>query len=249
VGDPSKPSDDRTWTDVEESFFAAAPPEEPQPLGEVPCFDDLPAPPPRRPRREIFARLRPSVAAAGRQATLVLGAAGARIQRARRRTALVVRVAGVNARRAARAGATGLIAALTIGPVARRRVVLALAGASLAAGLTAGGVAIRQGALTRGAVAARDVPPSGPTLAEVAPVAPSASPEPPRPNVRSPADVRAPRADVAKRPPRAQRRPVAAPPPAQRPQVTATAFVDRESYWAREARPAPDRPSRPLFSR
>jgi hypothetical protein len=250
VGDLPKPSESGTWTDVEQSFFAAAPPEEPQPPAEPPRFDDLPAPPPRRPRRAILARLRPSVAAAGRRATLAIGAAGGHMQRAWRETALVVRAAGVNAWHAAGAGAAGLIHALSLGPVARRRVGLTLAGASLAAGIAAGGIAVRKGVLARAAeIAEKEPAVSGPTVAAVAPVAISASPAVPRPTVRSSADVRAPRADVAKRPPRAPRRPVVASSSTQRPQVTATAFEDRETYWARGARPAPDRASRPLFSR
>ena len=242
-----KPSDDETWTEVERSFFAAAPPEEPQPLGDAPCFDDLPAPPPQRPRRELIAWLRPSVARAWRRALLVPRTGGRRVQRAWRTTALVAGAAGVSAQRAARTGVARLVAALSLRRVGRRRVVFALMGAIVAAGLTAGGVAFRKSGLTNGATAERDRHVSGPAIAEAAPAASSASRAAPRPNVRSSADVQAPRADVANRGPHAHRKHVSASSSAHRPMVTA--FVDRETYWAREPGSAPVGSSRPLFSR
>ena len=227
-----KPSDDETFTEVERSFFAAAPPEEPQPLGDAPGIDDLPAAPPHRPRRAIIAWLRPSVVEGRRRATLVLAVG----------------------RRAARAGAAGLVAALSIGRVARRRAVFALAGAILAAGLTAGGVAFRKGAVTKGATAETRGAVRGPTIAEAAPVVGEAAPAAiapahaaPRPKVVSSADVKAPRADVSNRRPPAHRRSVHAASPAPRPPETA--FMDRETYWAREARSAPGRSSGPFFTR
>jgi len=238
MGDLPKPSDDPAWTEVERSFFAAAPPEEPAPLEEAPCFEDLPAPPRQRARREIIAWLRPSLAAAWRRTTLAFGAAGGHVQRVCCRTALFVRAAGVSARRGARAVAAGLVAALSIWSVDRRRVVFALAGAIMVAGLAAGGVAFRKGALTNGATA--------PNIA-AAPVAISASEVALRSNVRSSADVRAPRSDVSNRRSHARRRSVAASSSAQRPVVTAN--VDRETYWAHETQSAPIRAPRSLFSR
>ena len=259
MGDFPKASDDPAWTEVERSFFAAAPPEEPQPLGEEPCFDDVPVPPPQRPRREIIAWLRPSVAGAWRRATVVLGAAGGLAERSWRRTARTcgAAVAALSSLRVDRHENPQRVpipsrdvarrAELADSTRDRRRVVFALAGAVMAAGLTAGGIAFRNGAFTKGATAAREPSVRGPTVAEAAPAAISAAQLAPQPNVRSSAGVQAPRADVAKQRSHAHRRPVPASSPAHRPVVTA--FVDRETYWAREAQSGPVRSTGPLFSR
>ena len=209
-----KPTDDTPWTEVEQRFFAAAPPEEPEPFGEPPSFDDLPAPAPQRPRREIIAR------------------AGGHVQRAWRGAALFVRAAGVSIRR-----------------VDRRGVALALAGAIVAAGLTAGGVAFRKGAPTQGATAEREAPSGDTTIVEAAPdVAPASHARVAhRPNVGTSADVPTPRAVASNRHPHDRRRAVPASAAAQRPLVTAS--MDRETYWASEHRSAAARSSRPLFSR
>ena len=37
----AKPSPTTVWSDLEQAFFAAAPPDEPQPPAEALCFDDL----------------------------------------------------------------------------------------------------------------------------------------------------------------------------------------------------------------
>ena len=250
---------------MERSFFAAAPPEEPQPLGEATRVDDPPAPAPQRPRPEIFAWLRPSIAGAGRAATLALGAAvglaqrawrgttfafraaGRLTQRAGRSVALIVGAAGVKARHAARAGAAGLVAALSSWRVDRRRLVLAVAGVIMAAGLTAGNVVLWKRALTNGATARSERPVSGPTVAEAAPIDAPASEAAPRPNAQSSANVRASRADASNRRPHAHRKHVPASSSSQRPVMTA--FMDRETYWAREPRSAPVRSSKSFFSR
>jgi hypothetical protein len=237
MGDLPKPSDDATWTEVERSFFAAAPPDDPEPLGEAPRFDDLAAPRGQRPRRALVARLRPAVAGAWRRATLVLGAAGGHVRLTWPRTALIIGAAAARARDTARAGAAGLVAALSVRRLDRRRVgfafafasAFALMGAIVTAGLSAGVVAFRKGTLTEGAPAATERPVSGPTI------------------VDSAADVQAPRAGVSNRRRHAHRRPVPASSSSQRPLMTA--FVDRETYWTREARSAPVRSSRPFFSR
>jgi hypothetical protein len=44
-----KHSDTATWSDLEQEFFASAPPDEPQPPAEAPDFGDLVADEPRRP--------------------------------------------------------------------------------------------------------------------------------------------------------------------------------------------------------
>jgi hypothetical protein len=247
VGDLSESSDDPTWTEVERNFFAAAPPEEPEPLAGAPCFDALPRPPARRPRRVIIAGLRPSLVGAWRRTTLALGAACGHVQRAWRRTAAIVGSAGVSARRTAGKGAAGLVAAFSIRAVDRRRVAFAVMGTIIAAGLTAGVVAFRKGATIQDATAESGGPVTGPTVAETAPVAISASQAAPRPKLRSPAHVQAPRADVSNRRPHVPRRTVPASSSAQPPPVTA--FMDRETYWARGAELAPDRSSGPFFRR
>jgi hypothetical protein len=48
------------WNDVEQAFFAAAPPDEPEPAAELECFDDLLAPG----RRERVGALGQAAAAA-----------------------------------------------------------------------------------------------------------------------------------------------------------------------------------------
>jgi len=222
MGDLPKPSDDATWTEVERSFFAAAPPEDLKTLIEAPRFDDQPAPAPEQPRRRIIAWLRPSMNAARRRVTLVCAATGGLAQRTWRGTRLALGAAGAPD---------------------RRRLVLALVGAIAVAGVSG----FRGGAPTKEATGEREGPAGGPTVAEAGPVAPSASEAGPRPNVGSPGGVRSARADATNRAPRAHRRSVAASPPAQRPVVTA--FMDRQTFWAREGRSAPGRSGRPFFSR
>ena len=143
-----KPTDDETWSEVEQSFFAAAPPEEPEPSGASLSSDDLPALPPQRPRREIIAWLRLSVAGAGRRATLVLGAAGGLAQRAWHGGVRIFRAADGHVQRAWRRAALVVNAA----SADRRYVGLALAGVLAAAGLTARGVASRKGELSAGRI-------------------------------------------------------------------------------------------------
>jgi hypothetical protein len=41
------------WSDLEQAFFAAAPPDEPEPPAELDCFDDLLAPEGREGRGSI----------------------------------------------------------------------------------------------------------------------------------------------------------------------------------------------------
>jgi hypothetical protein len=236
VGDLPKPSDDAAWTEVERSFFAAAPPEEAQPLGEASSGEDLSAPRPRRPRRAIIASLRPAVVSAQRGAALVLSAAGGLAQRTWRRTALIVGAAVAHAWHAARAGAANVVAALSNRPVDRHRLAFAVAALIMAAGLSAGVVPFRKGALPKGA-----------TLAEASPGAVSPSQAAPRPDERSSVDVQASRVDVSSRRPHPHRRAVPPSSSSRRPQLSA--FMDRETFWARENRSAPVRSSRPFFSR
>ena len=122
MGDSNKPPpNDAPWTDAEQSFFAGAPPEEPEAPGDVPRLDNLFPVLQQRPRRAIFARLRSPLAAAWRTTTLVLGAASAR------------------ARRQVSAAAAGFVAALSSLPASmtpRRR---------CRAGRGRGGRALRQG--------------------------------------------------------------------------------------------------------
>lgn len=54
-----KQSNVQTWSDLEQAFFASAPPDEPQPADEVPRFDDLDLVEPRR--AEMPAALRRAV--------------------------------------------------------------------------------------------------------------------------------------------------------------------------------------------
>ena len=56
----SQRSDEAAWTDIEQAFFAAAPPDEPEPPGEPARFDDLISAAP--PRREMPAALARAVA-------------------------------------------------------------------------------------------------------------------------------------------------------------------------------------------
>jgi hypothetical protein len=151
-------------------------------------------------------------------------AARGQVERAWRSTALFVRAAGVNAWAAARAGAARLVAALSRFRVDRRRVAFASAGAIMAAGLTAGSVALRQGVVTSGATPARPAPVAVASAA-------------PRANARSSAaDAQAPRADASKRRQHAHRKP--------------SSSGDRGTHWARAPQSsAPLRPSRPFFSR
>ena len=250
MGDLPKAPDDATWSDVERTFFDAAPPEEFQPVG--------PAPPPERPRTQIIASLRSSTAGARRAAVFVVGVAGglaARtwygaklacrsagrlVQRGGRGIALTIVATGVRVRHTARVSSEHLVAALlSIWCVDRRRLGFAMVGTIVAAGLSAGVVASRRTAPPNGAIAEREAPATGPAIAE-------AEPNPP-PNVRPSADVQAPRADVPNRRSHAHRRSVSAAPPTQRPMVTA--FMDRETYWAHETRSAPARSGRSFFSR
>jgi hypothetical protein len=251
MGDLPKPPDDATWSDVEQTFFDAAPPEEFQPVGQVPRLDDPPAPAPERPRTQIIALLRSSVAGARRAAALAVGAAGGLVQRGWRGGALVVVAAGTRVRDAARAGAEGLVAAvLSIWCVDRRRLAYATAGVLIAAGLSVGFVTSRGAAPTNGAIAERVAPATGPTIAEAAPAGVSPSELNPPTSAPPSADARAPRAGVTSRRSHAHRRSVSAAPSApsaQRPMVTA--FMDRETYWAHETRSAPARSSRSYFSR
>jgi hypothetical protein len=72
-GAPARPSL-AEWSDLEQAFFASAPPDEPEATVEPECFDDLVATAP--PRRERFGALRRLVAAAGSALRrLFLGAA------------------------------------------------------------------------------------------------------------------------------------------------------------------------------
>ena len=135
---------------------ASSPPRPPRSRnrsGDAPCFDDF-----RRPLRNVRgASASPGCdhrwpgRGAERCSFPELG--GRRVQRAWRTTALVAGAAGASAQRAARTGVARLVAALTLRRVGRRRVVFALMGAIVAAGLTAGGVAFRKSGLTNGATA------------------------------------------------------------------------------------------------
>jgi len=263
MGDLPKAPDDATWSDVERTFFDAAPPEEPQPVGQAPRLDDLPAPRAEPPWSPIMGWLRPSAAGARRAAALVVQgawqgtklagrAAGGLIQRVGRGTALVVVAGGVRVRDTARAGAAGLVTAvLSIWCVDRRRLAYAMVGVLVGAGLSTGVVASRRAAPTNGATAEREAPATGPIVAEAAPVANSPSSADPAANVGPPADVGASRADVTNRRRPAYRRSVPASSSTRRPMVTA--FMDRQTYWAHEGRSegrsAPARSSRSFFSR
>jgi hypothetical protein len=231
MGDLPKPSDDASWTELERSFFASGPPEDPQPLGEAPRLDDLfPTLPPQPPARERFAWLRSSVAAGWRRTTLVFAAARA------------------HARRKIQAGAAGLVAVLSIGSINGRRVAIAAAGSMVAAGLFAAIVASRNGVPTSVATAKTEAPAGRPAVTQAtAPVPTLASGAPAQPDVPSTADVRSPRADASHRPPPARRKPARSSSPATSPLMTAS--IDRETYWAREGQTARVRQSTPLFSR
>lgn len=241
MGDQAKPNDDATWTEVERSFFAAAPPEELKTIVEAPHFDDLAGSGPEQPRREI-AWLRRTVTAASRGVTVVVGAAGGLARRVCRRTVLVVGAACARTWQGARTGAAGVVAAFSSWRVDRRRLVVALVGAIALAAF--GG--FRSGAPAQGVTAQRPGSVEGPRVAEVGPVAPSASASGSQPSVASSAGVEAPGADHSNRP-RGHRRAVAAAASAQRPVVTA--YMDRQTYWSREGRSVPGHSSRPFFSR
>src|SRR5579871_897887 len=105
MGDLPKGPEDATWTEVERSFFAAAPPEEAEPPAEALRPGEPPVSRPARPRRAVAAWLRPAMATVRRRATLVGVAAGGRAVRIWRKTALILGAAGARARGAARAGA------------------------------------------------------------------------------------------------------------------------------------------------
>ena len=77
MGDPPKRPDDASWTELERSFFASGPPEEPQPPGEEPSIDDLfPTLPAQPPARERFAWLLSSVAAGRARRLLAFASLG-----------------------------------------------------------------------------------------------------------------------------------------------------------------------------
>jgi len=243
VGDFPKPPDDAAWTEVERSFFAAAPPEEPQ------LLDEPQAPAPRRPRsrRAAAAWLRPAIATARRGAALVAGAAGGLARRAGRKTILVVAAAGARARGAARAGAASLADGLALWRV-DRRVVLVLMAATAAGWVSTGSIARRSDPSARDLTVEREAPRRAPAVAEAEPVpavAPGTAAVPP---ARQPSPG-------SSHPPRGRRSFVQASSPAQRP--VQTAFMDRRTYWAqegfqkgfKEGRSAPVRASRPFFSR
>jgi hypothetical protein len=221
MGDLPKPSDDASWTEVERSFFAGGPPEEPQPVGETPRLDDLfPVLRPQPPARQRFAWLRSSVVAGWQRTTLAFGAANA------------------YAWRKVQAGAAALVAAFSVGSINRRRVAFATVSSIVVTGLFAGIVASRNGAPAKVVATNVEAPEIRPAVAQPTPPVAISAPR---------ADVRAPRADAATRPLRAHRKPASASSSAKRPLVTA--FMDRETYWAREGRSAPVRSSRPFFSR
>jgi hypothetical protein len=187
MGDVPKRPDDAPWTEVERTFFASAPPEEPQPPGETPRLDDVfPTLPRKHPARERFAWLWSSLVAGSRRTTLVLAALNG------------------------------------------RRLAFAAVGSIVVMGVFAGIAASRNGAPTKVAAARTEAPASRPAVAQATPAV-------------------TPRADVAKRPPRAHRKPARTSSPAKRPLMTA--FMDRETYWAREGHSAPVHRSKPLFSR
>jgi hypothetical protein len=230
VGDFPKPPDDTVWTEVERSFFAGAPPEPPGPPGEPPRLDDVfPTLPPPRPRREIIAPLKRSVAAAWRRTTLVLGSAGG------------------HALRRARAGAGALVAALSISPINRRRAGSVLVGAIAGAGLSIGIFASLSDAPTNAVAPQREAAESVPVVAQAVPVGAPASRAAPRAGVRSAAEGRARRAEAPNRRLLIHRRPAPAAPTVHHPVMTA--FEDRETYWARARQSAPAPASRPIFSR
>ncbi|HET6284431.1 MAG TPA: hypothetical protein VFH73_25970 [Polyangia bacterium] len=62
-GAPARPSG-AGWSDLELAFFAAAPPDEPEPAAKPECFDDLELLAPGPPRWERLGALVPAVAAA-----------------------------------------------------------------------------------------------------------------------------------------------------------------------------------------
>jgi hypothetical protein len=197
-------------------------------------FPVLPRP---RPRREIFAWLRPSLAAAWRRATLALGAASAHARRKAQ--------AGAAGLVAALAGAAGFVAALSVWRIDRRRVGFALAG--LVMGLSTGIVAIRTRASTKVDTAQTEAPVSAAAVALASPVAVSPSVAPPQQGVRSSPEFRSRRAGASNRQPHIHRKPAPASSSAKRPPPTT--FMDRETYWARAGQSAPVSASRPLFSR
>jgi hypothetical protein len=164
------------------------------------------------------------------------------------RTTLVLAAVGAHARRMIQAGAAGLVAALSIVSANRRCLAFGLGSSIVLMGLFAGIVASRNGGSTKVATAKTDVPESRLAVAQATPPVPvPASGAAVQPYVPSTANVSAPRADASKRPPRAHRKPAPASSSAKPPLMTA--FMDRETYWARQGQSAPARPSRPLFSR
>jgi hypothetical protein len=269
MGDLPKPPDDAAWSEVERSFFAGAPPEASEPAGEPPRIADVfPVLAPKRPRRAVFARLRPVAAAAWRGASAgVRGATAAwrGMTAAWRGTTATLRgatrglvAASTRSWRQARAGAASMIAALSLGRVDRRRAGFALL--SVVAGFSVGIVAFRTGASMRVATARTEgAPIYGPPLALAAPVAAlvpaapvAASPASratPRSVVPSPSENRPRVAEASSRRPHTQRTAVPAYSSTKtRPLVTA--FEDRQTYWAREGKSAAPSPaSRTLFSR
>jgi hypothetical protein len=199
-------------------------------------------------RRAIVARLKASAAGAGRATALALTGAGGHLRSGWRWTVRIVGATGVNAWETIRSGAAGLFGAPAPASwrVEPRRLALALVGAILVAGLAAGRVASRKGAPTK-AETASERPAAGATVAGAVPVASAAPPAAPAPDVPSFTELEPPRADVPTRRAHAHRRAVPAAPSPQRPMVTA--FMDRETYWSREARSTPVRASPSFFSR
>ena len=160
VPDSPDRNEDGTWTALEQGFFAAAPPDVPEPPPEPVFFDDLL--PPVVPRTHAPLRLQRVLAAASATKSALLGVfvgVGRSVRRAMtraagrsatilaasgRRSRLVLKAVGETSARQVRAVRTGCAAALS--KWSQRGVQLAIAGLILVTGFSLGFVVSRRGA-------------------------------------------------------------------------------------------------------
>jgi hypothetical protein len=251
VVDSPDRSDDAAWGDVEQAFFASAPPDVPDPPAEPARFDDLdPAVPVGREsplRRAVVATaakaasFRRAILDAGRRTGQPVAAAGRRGARlavaASRRSARALAAAGAATSREVQAGLARLGAALSGLPLGRRQgVAVAFASVIVVMGLSAGVVASRSGARSSSPMAL--AMPTAPAAMRVAtPATPTtvATPTPATPTPATPTPAT---------PMPATPMPATPTLPAPTP-VTPTAATVVASAPAVEAAPSPAAPEQP----
>lgn len=260
MGDSTKPSDDEAWTELERSFFAAAPPDVPDPAAPRAAGDDLvsgvrePLPSGEHlawvrrrwaagsrkaaSARHSLAAARGAVVDAARRVLLAISSSCRRTltntSNAWRRTKVGLTVAGAEAWGSARAGTTRVISRLATRLPARWGVAVSLASVVLVA--TAFGFI--------GYRSARIDPPAASVVARTTPEAPVAPAVTFQPHVAASRSQR----DGGSKPKAHNHRKVASKHSSQ-PHPVVTAFTERTTKTTSRRQPAPVPAGRPFFSR